>query len=68
MLITQQFGVNVEGMVDVANALVKEAHIFKNIAGPDALVNKEQWSMIQMKEDYHAKFTQSYKLSTNTRG
>ncbi len=68
MLIIQQFGVNVEGMVDVANALVKEAYAFKNIVKPDAFVNKEQWSMIWMKENYHAKFTQSYKLSTNGRG
>jgi hypothetical protein len=68
MLIIQQFGVNVEGMVDVANALVKEAYFLKNIVKPDAFVNKEQWSMIWMKEDYHAKFTQSYKLSTNETG
>jgi len=68
MLIIQQFGVNVEGMVDVANALVKEAYFLKNIVKLDAFVNKEQWSMIWMKEDYHAKFTQSYKLSTNGTG
>jgi len=55
-------------MVDVANALVKEAYALKNIVRPDAFVNKEQWSMIWMKENYHAKFTQSYKLSTNGRG
>ncbi len=67
MLITQQFGVNVERMVDVANALVKEAHAFKNIVGPHAFVNKEQWYMTWMKEDYHAKFAQSYKLFNNGR-
>jgi hypothetical protein len=46
MLITQQFGVNVEGMVDAANALVKEAYAFKNIVRSNAFVNKEQWNMI----------------------
>jgi hypothetical protein len=48
-------------MIDVANALVKKAHAFKNIIGPNAFINKEQWSMIWMKEDYHAKFAQSCK-------
>jgi hypothetical protein len=44
-------------MLDVANALVKEAQvIFKNIVGLDAFVNKKQWSVIQMKEEYQAKF------------
>jgi hypothetical protein len=28
----------------------------KNIAGLDAFINKEQWSVIWMKEEYHAKF------------
>jgi hypothetical protein len=46
-LIVQQFGVSFEGVVDVANALVKEAQIaLKNIVGLDAFVNKEQWNII----------------------
>ncbi len=50
-MIAQQFGMSVEGVVDARNALVKEAHVaFKNIARLDAFVNKEQWSVIQMKE------------------
>jgi hypothetical protein len=28
----------------------------KNIAGPNAFIDKEQWNMIHMKEEYHAKF------------
>ncbi len=41
-LIVQQFGVSVEGVVDVANALVKKAQIaFKNITRLNAFVNKE---------------------------
>jgi hypothetical protein len=40
-------------MLDVANALVKEAQfVFKNIVRLDAFVNKKQWSVIQMKEEY----------------
>jgi hypothetical protein len=47
MLIVHQFGVNVKGVVDVANTLVKEAQIaFKNIDKPNAFVDKEQWSVI----------------------
>ncbi len=48
---------SVEGMIDAVNALVKEAQVvLKNIAGSDVLVNKEQWSVIWMKEEYHTKF------------
>jgi hypothetical protein len=44
-------------MVDVTNALVKEAHVaFKNIIELGTFVNKEQWSMIWMKKIYYAKF------------
>jgi hypothetical protein len=56
-LIAQQCGVSVKGTIDATNALVKETHVaFKNIFRPDAFINKEQWSVIQMKEEYHSKF------------
>jgi hypothetical protein len=46
-LIIQQFGVSVEGIVDAVNTLVKEVQIaFKNIVGPDAFINKKQWSIL----------------------
>jgi hypothetical protein len=48
-------GVRVEGTVNALNTLFKEAHVFKNIVGLDAFVNKELWNMIWMKE-YHGKF------------
>jgi ABC-type dipeptide/oligopeptide/nickel transport system ATPase subunit len=36
---------------------VKKAEVaLKNIVGLDAFVNKEQWNVIWMKEEYHAKF------------
>jgi len=42
MLIVQQFGVNVEGTIHVANALVKYAQItLMNIVGLDVFVNKK---------------------------
>jgi hypothetical protein len=48
--------VNAEAAINVANALVKEAQVaFKNITRLDEFVDKEQWSMIQMKEEYHVK-------------
>lgn len=57
VLIVKQFGVNVEGMVDASNMLIKEAQVaLKNIAKPDAFTNKERWSVIRMKEEFHARF------------
>ncbi len=47
----------VEGTVDATSTLVTEAQVaFNNIAGPDAFVNKEQWNVIRMKEEYHTRF------------
>ncbi len=41
VLIAQQFGISVEGLVDATNALVKEAQIaLKNIAKLDVFINK----------------------------
>jgi hypothetical protein len=60
MLIVHQFGASVEGVVNAANMLVKEAQTaLKNIARMDAFVNKEQWSVIRMKEEFHVKFVTS---------
>jgi hypothetical protein len=43
--------------VDATNTLIKEIQVaFKNITRLDAFINKEQWSIIQMKEEYHARF------------
>jgi hypothetical protein len=44
-------------MIDATNPLVKEAQVaLKNIVGLDVFINKEQWNIIQMKEEYHTKF------------
>jgi hypothetical protein len=44
-------------MIDATNALVKDTQVaFKKIAGSNAFVNKEQWNVIWMKEEYHAMF------------
>jgi hypothetical protein len=56
-LIAQQFGVSVERILDATNTLVKKGQaIIKNIARPNAFVDKVQWSVICMKKEYHAKF------------
>jgi hypothetical protein len=42
LLITQQFGVNVERTVDATNVLVKKAQVtLKNIVGSNVFINKE---------------------------
>ncbi len=42
MLIVQQIGINVKGVVDAVNALVKKAQVvINNTIGPDVFVNKE---------------------------
>jgi len=44
-------------VIDAVNTLVIKAQVvFKNVVRLDAFVNKEQWSMIQMKEEYHTRF------------
>jgi hypothetical protein len=46
-LIAKQFDVSAKGTLDGANALVKEAQMdLKNIVGPNAFINKEQWNII----------------------
>jgi len=51
------FGVNVGGTIIAMNTLVKDAQVVLiNIVGLDAIVKKKQWNIIQMKEEYHAKF------------
>jgi hypothetical protein len=41
-LFAKQFSVSIEGTMDVANALIKEAQMaLKNIVGPNAFINKE---------------------------
>jgi len=43
-------------MMDATNIFIKKAQVtLKNIIGLDAFINKEQWSIIWMKEEYHAK-------------
>lgn len=54
---SEAIGVNTKEAIDAANTLVKEMQIaFKNIARLDAFVEKEHWSIICMKEEFHAKF------------
>jgi virulence-associated protein VapD len=57
VLIYEQFQISNEGVVDVINATFDETKIaLKKIAGPHAFVENEQWSVVYMKEEFHAKF------------
>jgi hypothetical protein len=54
---SEAISVNTKEVIDVANTLVREMQIaLKNIARPNAFVEKEQSNIICMKEDFHAKF------------
>jgi hypothetical protein len=56
VLITRQFSVNIPKVVDVVNTLVKKVQIaFKNIFMMNIFV-EEEWNIICMKEEFHAKF------------
>jgi len=57
VLIHEQLGISNEGVVDATNATFDEAKIaLKKIVGPHAFVENEQWSVIYMKEEFHARF------------
>jgi hypothetical protein len=57
ILIHEQLGISKEGIVDVANAIFEEAKIaLKIITRPHAFVENEQWSVMCMKEEFHARF------------
>jgi hypothetical protein len=44
-----------KGVVDVATAIVNNSKkTLINIVGPNAFVEKEQWSVVQMKEQFCA--------------
>jgi hypothetical protein len=57
VLIHEQLGISKEGTVDVANATFEEAKTaLKKITRPHAFVENEQWSVVRMKEEFHARF------------
>jgi hypothetical protein len=57
VLIHEQLGISKEGTIDATNATFEEAKItFKRIAGPHAFVENELWSVVRMKEEFHARF------------
>ncbi len=57
VLIHEQLGISKEGVVDVANATFDEAKTtLKKIASPHAFMENEQWSVVCMKEEFHARF------------
>jgi hypothetical protein len=57
VLIHEQLRISKEGALDVANATFEEAKTaLKRIIGPHAFVDNEQWSVVCMKEGFHARF------------
>ncbi len=57
VLIHEQLEISKEGAIDVVNATFEEAKIaLKRIVGPHAFVENEQWSVVCMKEEFHARF------------
>jgi hypothetical protein len=57
VLIHEQLGISKEGTIDATNATFEEAKTtLKRIANPYAFVENEQWSVIHMKEEFHARF------------
>ncbi len=57
VLIHEQLKISKEGAIDAANATFEEAKTtLKRIIGPHPFVENEQWSVICMKEEFHARF------------
>jgi hypothetical protein len=56
VLIHEQLGISKEGTIDVASATFDEAKTaLKKITSPHAFVENEHWSVIHMKEEFHAR-------------
>jgi hypothetical protein len=57
VFIHEQLGISKEGVIDAANATFDEAKTaLKKIAGPHAFMENEQWNVVCMKEEFHARF------------
>jgi hypothetical protein len=57
VLIHEQLGISKEGVVDVVNVTFEEAKTtLKRIARPYAFVENEQWNVVHMKKEFHARF------------
>ncbi len=57
VFIHEQLGISKEGVVNVVNATFDEAKTaLKNIVGPHAFIENEQWSVVRMKEEFHVRF------------
>jgi hypothetical protein len=57
ILIHEQVGISKEGAVDDVNATFEKAKtISKRITRPLAFVENEQWSVVDMKKEFHARF------------
>jgi hypothetical protein len=56
VLIHKQLGIS-KGVVDATNVTFEKIKTaLKKIAGPHVFVENEQWSVVRMKEEFHARF------------
>jgi hypothetical protein len=54
--------------MDATNALVKEAQeALKNIIGPDAFINKEQWNVIRIERRISCQVCSKFVIHLSTR-
>ncbi len=54
-LIHRQLGISSKGVVDIAITIVNNSwKTLRNIVELNAFVEEEQWSVVQMKEKFHA--------------
>ncbi len=56
-------------MVDATNVTFEKTKTtLRKIASPHAFVENEQWNVVHMKEEFHAKFSNFCKLFTKKNG
>jgi len=57
VFIHEQLGISKEGAINVANATFEDAKTsFKIIVSSHVFVENEQWNVVCMKEEFHARF------------
>ncbi len=57
VFIHEQLGISKEGAINVANATFEDAKTaLKIIVSPRVFVENEQWNVVCMKEEFHARF------------
>jgi hypothetical protein len=69
VLIHEQLGISKEGVIDAANATFEEAKTtLIKIVRLHAFVENEQWNVMCMKEEFHARFAMLYFANSISKG